>query len=249
MRNINGTTMAQSSTSTTHHNHHHSQLLAQHAQATIVEGYDFGRARSSESTENTLTGKAPKVIVSPTRTMSSPPRGAASSSFSTSFSFAAEEEEEGRGVPVSPIKMPPTPPRDHGSPYRPGNSALGLTAQAQVTPDHSRLLQPPSAFARSQHHPQSQQFLSTEGPFLQPQQQQMHPFLRPSSSLRTKEEDQGSSIFRSSPVLHSQHSEGLSRERDSYYTIQRSLAFDEESDDDENENVNYIYIFNSVSEA
>ena len=255
MRISNNPAMTQSSTSTARH---HPQLLAaQHITrvTSIVEGYDFGRARSSESTENTLTGKGGGSSIVTTRTtLSSPPRTAVSSS----PSFA--EEEEARGVPVSPIKMPPTPPRDHGSPYRPGNfQSAHAHAQAQaqvVTPDHSRLLQPPSAFARSQQ------------PFLQPQQLQhhqqmpMHTFLRPSSSSwRQKEEGHGgASIFRSSPMLQSQqYSEGcLSREHDSYYTIQRSPAFDDYSDSDEddgtaneNESHNYVenFIFNMRAES
>lgn len=86
----------------------------------------------------------------------------------------------------------------------------------------------------------------------------MHTFLRPSSSssLRHNEEDYGgSSIFRSSPMLQSQqYPEGsLSRERDSYYTIQRSPAFDDDNDSDEddsakeNENESHNYVENFIS--
>mmetsp|Transcript_13736 Transcript_13736/g.34524 ORF Transcript_13736/g.34524 Transcript_13736/m.34524 type:complete len:184 (+) Transcript_13736:143-694(+) len=180
MRN-SSSTIARSSASVTH-----PQLLAH---STIADGYDFNRARSSESTENALTAKAPSA--------------SASSEFSAiDSSFASSATAEDRGVPVSPKKLPPTPPRDRGSPYRPHEPER-----------QDRLLQPRSNIGQS--------FLSPRSPSSGPLSQ---PFLRP-SSWRHKEEDHGS-IFRSpAPVATSGEDEG-------YFTIQRSYAFDEDDASD-----------------
>ena len=186
MRNSNSTSMTQSCTGTTQR---HPQLMAH---STIAEGYHFNRARSTESTENALAGKVPSADT------------AAPESDSSSYASSFIED---RGVPVSPKKLPPTPPRDHGSPYR----------QAPVQPQ-DRLLQPRSATI-------GQPFLSSQlsaGP---------QPFLRP-SSWRHKEEDHGSSIFRSPLDLDSQGPDVMSRDHQNFYTIQRSYAFDDGDESD-----------------
>ena len=180
MRNSNSTAMGRSSASTSQRQ---PQLMTH---STIAEGYDFNRARSSESTENAMAGKD--------TTTSVPSQVTSSSSSSSVCSF------EDRGVPVSPKILPPTPPRDRGSPYRP----QAATARHQAPPREG-LLQPISLFSERVSSP--------------PQQ----PFLRPSSSWRHKEEEHhGSSVFRSPG------SAVMSRDHESFYTIQRSYAFDED---------------------
>lgn len=168
MRN-SSTSIARSSGNATHRN---PQLLA----------YDFDRARSSESTENAMATKVPSN----------------SSSSAMDCSFTSSATAEDRGVPVSPKKLPQTPPRDRGSPYRPH----GPERQEQ-------LLQPRSNLGQPFLSPRS----NSSGPLSQP-------FLRP-SSWRHKEEDHGS-IFRSpGPVA-------LSGGHNEYCSIQRSYAFDED---------------------
>lgn len=211
MRNSDSATMTRSSTST---DGHHPQLLAH---TSIVDGYDFNRNRSTESTENALSGKTPSDDQ------------ASSSSYlpvcsCTSFGSAAAED---RGVPISPKKLPQTPPRDRGSPYRPGVSALGLEEEEPLD-NHGRfgVLLPRSTV--------KQPFLSDREDSLSSGRgaPSRRPFLRP-SSWRHKEEDHGSSIFRSSPMMLSGGSVEMSRENDSYYTIQRSFAFDDDNSDSE----------------
>lgn len=220
MRNSNksGTiNMTRSSVRTTHH----PQLLFQ---ADIADGYDFNRARSTESTENTLAGK--DAIAASTAAAAT----AAAAQPSSSFFATGPPPSEGRGVPISPIKLPPTPPRDHGSPYRPPSSVSGSRGGMGV------LRQP---------------FLPTPGG------RPSRPFLRPSSwrhnngggmnsnmnSNKNEEEDDlvhihRSSIFRSpssSPLSSPGIPAPLSREDDSCYAIQRSMAFDYDDDDDDEE--------------
>lgn len=184
MRNSHSTSMARSAASTTH-----SQLMTH---STIAEGYGFNRARSSESTEDALAGKP----------------SAAAAALTVATSFDASEAED-RGVPMSPKKLPPTPPRDHGSPYRPQAAAAAVSSSQH--PSQDRFLQPRSTF---------QPFLSSSTSSSQ------QPFLRP-SSWRHKEEDHGASIFRDS----SGH-DSMSREHQGFYTIQRSYAFDEDDESD-----------------
>jgi len=186
MRNSgNGTTI--NVTRSSARTNHHSQLLTQ---ADIADGYDFNRARSTESTENALAGK----VAAPSEEAVGP---------------LACCETEGRGVPVSPKKLPPTPPRDNGSPSRPiVHCGLGNVLRQ---------------------------------PFLPTASAPSKPFLRPSSWRRQKEKNHDAevefgvevpSIFRtSSPGIAS----AVSREDDSYYVIQRSLAFDDDDDDEDQE--------------
>lgn len=152
-------------------------------QLLIADDYDFDRVRSTESTENALTigkvsnGGLPTLQASP--------------------SF----DDEDRGVPITPKKLPMTPPRDHGSPYRPNN--------------HTEYLQQP-IFGGI---PEDSTSLTRQ------------PFLRPATNTwRHKEEDihGGASIFRSSYEFDDVLS---SRGHESFYTIQRSMAFDEDDDD------------------
>jgi len=207
MRIRNSATMTRSSTSS---NGHHPQLLAR---TTITEGYDFNRNRSTESTENTLSGKS-----------SSDAQASSSSSSFVPISSCTSFED--RGVPISPKKLPQTPPRDHGSPYRPGTSDMGHEEEEPLG-NYGRwgVLLPPS---------------TVKQPFLCDREDSLTsgcgvpsrmPFLRP-SSWRQKEEDHGSSIYRSSPIMLSNESVSMSRENDSHYTIQRSFAFDDDNNSD-----------------
>jgi hypothetical protein len=121
MRNSSAASMTRSSSSTSQR---HPQLMTHSA---ISDGYDFNRARSSESTENTLAGK--EAVSAPIP-----------SSISSEASVSSYED---RGVPTTPKRMPPTPPRQNASPYRP-QPASSRTAQ-----DESSLLQPRSAPGQS----------------------------------------------------------------------------------------------------
>jgi len=165
-----------------------------HPQITIAEGYDFSRAQSSESTENARVGKG---------AVASNPFEVAASSSSSVYSI------EDRGVPVSPKKLPPTPPRDRGSPYRP-QAAAAAAARYQAPPRDGLLL--PSSFS-----PKSSATTSTP-----PRQ----PFLRPATWRHKEEEHHGSSVFRSQGPAF------MSRDHESFYTIQRSYAFDEDDESD-----------------
>jgi hypothetical protein len=211
MRNNNSNASALTRSTSGSTTHHHPQLLTQDH---IADGYDFNRARSSESTENALAGKPPLAVSRP----QPPPSGFAST---TTASHSASSSAEDRGVPISPKKLPPTPPRDHGSPYRPSvppqdstQAAFGVVAQG--------LLQP-----------QEEQPFFPGGPLPQEQlqhQQLFQPFLRP-SPWRQKEEDlDRASVFRESPILQ-RNSMLPSREQEGFYTIQRTLAFDEGDSD------------------
>ncbi len=173
MRNSSNNSIARSSGSA---RHHHPQLLA----------YDFDRARSSESTENALASKTTST----------------STSAVIDSSFASSATAEDRGVPVSPKKLPQTPPRDRGSPYRP-----------QAPERQERLLQSRSNLGQPFLSPPSHSSTTLSQPFLRP------------SSWRHKEEDNGS-IFRSpGPAV-------MSGQHDSYFAIQRSYAFDEDDESD-----------------
>lgn len=184
MRNSNINSMTRSSSSTSQR---HPQLMT-HSQ--VSDAYDFNRARSSESTENALAGK----------------EAVSSSVPSTICSVPSVCSYEDRGVPVSPKKLPPTPPRENSSPYRP-QPVSSTTVQ-----DETSLLQPRSATGR---------------PFLSGQ-----PFLRPSSWRHKEEEHQGSPVFRCNFFQEAPSIRTMSRDHEDFYTIQRSFAFDEDDESD-----------------
>lgn len=212
MRNNNSNASALTRSTSGSTTLHHPQLLTRDH---IADGYDFNRARSSESTENALAGKLPLAAVS--RPQPSP-SGFASTT--TTASQSASSSAEDRGDPISPKNQPPTPPRDHGSPYRP------------FVPPQDSIQAAFGVVAHGLLQPQEEQPFFPEGPFPQEQLQQQphHPFLRP-SSWRHKEEDLNrASVFRESPIFQ-QNSMLLSREHECFYTIQRTLAFDEDDSD------------------
>jgi len=215
MRNNNSNASALTRSTSGSTTLHHPQLLTQDH---IADGYDFNRARSSESTENALAGKPPLSV----GVVSSRPRPPPSGFASTTTSALASSAED-RGVPISPKKLPPTPPRDHGSPYRPTvppqdstQASFGVVAHGLLQPQEEQPFFPGGPLPQEQ---------------LAPQQQQPHqPFLRP-SSWRHKEDDLNrASVFRESPMLQ-QNSILPSREHECFYTIQRTLAFDEDDSD------------------
>ena len=184
MRNSSTASMTRSSSSTSQR---HPQLMTH---SLISDGYDFNRARSSESTENALAGK-----------------DAVSSSVPSTISSASSVcSYEDRGVPVSPKKLPPTPPRESSSPYRP------QPASSRTAPDETSLLQPRSAPGQS--------FLSGQ------------PFLRPSSWRHKEEEHQGSPVFRCNFFQATPSITAMSRDHEDFYIIQRSYAFDEDDESD-----------------
>ncbi|VEU43649.1 unnamed protein product [Pseudo-nitzschia multistriata] len=112
-----------------HHHHHHHHLSSSTAPGSMVAAvasspaletvsYDFNRSRSSESTEAVHTHhKTEKAKAgassSPAATPSPTPSAALVSPSVAPCAYA-----DSRGVPVSPKKIPMTPPRDLSSPFR-----------------------------------------------------------------------------------------------------------------------------------
>jgi len=238
MRNTTNTTMTQSSSTSTTHQHHHPHPLLTHTTTTIVDGYsnydgyDFNRARSTESTENTLPNNGKGINNNISSNSNSDARRIAvvasaaaapeeSSPASCSFSSSAED----RGVPISPKKLPQTPPRDHGSPYRPNGSAstssVGFGMGWMLSPSTVRPF--PSGCDGYSCGSDSGSTADDGAAAIS------QPFLRPSSWNRKEDDHAASSVFRKSPLRSS--SIFLSRESDSDYTIQQSFAFDDDDDD------------------
>lgn len=112
---------------------------------------------------------------------------------------------ESRGVPVSPKKLPPTPPREN---YR----------HRRDTADH---LVPPSS-VQQPRLVRSGGAAAAEGLLRRPHDMQM-------------EREEEAPVFRDScPLLMAAASGSpLSREHPSLYVIQRSMAFDDDDSDDD----------------
>ena len=267
-----------------HHHHHHPLLQEAPSEQ---DAYDFNRARSTESTENVhaRTGKTRKEAtnaasaVAASSAVAATSRGVATKNNTHNTNEYGSDcgsyccQEEGRGVPVSPKKMPPTPPRDHGSPFAAARSSPRVSNTARTT-----TRRPPSFV--------EQPFLSDEGFTTGTNRNHTNTatttasvgtgaastetgtlassgvlppsFLRP-SLWRHKRKDHGDSsrkqhnttknsnsnnnnntenrnrpfyetIFRSTPSPSDFFSRG--GDGDAFYTIHRSLAFDDESDED-----------------
>lgn len=147
---------------------------------------DFQRSTTSESTETVRAGK----LMPATSPM-------AMAMHTGAISPTASFEEEDRGVPTTPKKMPPTPPREH----------------VYQQPYEGPCLVPPSAVQ------QPRLFREAGIP--------PRPLLRSSPWRHVEEEE--TSIFRASPLLDNNNDSpmALSREHIGFYSLQRSLAFDD----------------------
>lgn len=184
------------------------------SQQILTSAVDFNRARSSESTENAMNQTS--------KNHHSSSMSVASSSAGASFASA-----EGRGVPISPKKMPLTPPRDHGSPYKSAQQQHYQHQQhhAYAAPAAAAVRQP---FLSSFHQDSSSS--SSPSPFLRPSNSSS------SSSWRNTQQDDGnnydqvSSIFRSAPTSASAREDV---DAGGFYTLQRCSAFDEDDSDSE----------------
>jgi len=158
-----------------------------------TDAYGFQRSGSTESTEavGIFGGKRSSSCFAPSRDLP-----------------AAVTAVESRGVPVSPKKLPPTPPREN---YR----------QRDTSADH---LVPPSSVQ------QPRLFRSGGGGAAAAAEGL---FRRPHDMLMEREEE--APVFRDScPLLMATASGSpLSREHPSLYAIQRSMAFDDDDSDDD----------------
>mmetsp|Transcript_37113 Transcript_37113/g.41474 ORF Transcript_37113/g.41474 Transcript_37113/m.41474 type:complete len:257 (-) Transcript_37113:263-1033(-) len=237
MRNNQQTTSLSSSSQS----HHPKELFS-----SVI---DFNRNRSNESTETanndtikmtTTTTNTKPITIAPQSLTFDLPRSPHTRSFSSGSACGSYQSggggcgssiysAEGRGVPISPKKMPMTPPRDAGSPAGSyGSHGYQYTAAGCLPPSqqHSFLALPrssaPPSFPFRRSQPQAQQ--------AQQQQQQEYPVV--SSSPYTGCDL--SSLFRSAPVSDSEHSSSLP----GCYALHRCNAFDEgddmyDEDDDE----------------
>lgn len=155
------------------------------------DAYGFQRSGSTESTEavGILGGKR-----------------SSSSRFAPSRELPAMAVAESRGVPVSPKKLPPTPPREN---YR----------HRRDTADH---LVPPSSVQQPRLVRSGGAAAAAEGLLRRPHDMQM-------------EREEEAPVFRDScPLLMAAASGSpLSREHPSLYVIQRSMAFDDDDSDDD----------------
>ena len=161
----------------------------------LTTGIDFNRNRSNESTEAVENMKG---------------NMASNNQFSSSASSCSgmsAHSAEGRCVPISPKKMPATPPRDAGSP-----ASYGFGA----TPPSSQ----PSFFSSSRG----------AAPIF-PSMKMM------ASSWRTKDEAQASVFRSPPTMLSSRSSSGGGSGINAFFSIQRCNAFDEDDmiDDEEDE--------------
>jgi len=242
MRNNQQTTSQLSSSSQSHH-----------PKELFTSVIDFNRNRSNESTETanndtikmtTTTTNTKPITIAPQSLTFDLPRSPHTRSFSSGSACGSYQSggggggssvysAEGRGVPISPKKMPMTPPRDAGSPAGSyGSHGYQYTAAGCLPPSqqHSFLALPrssaPPSFPFRRSQPQAQQ--------AQQQQQQEYPVV--SSSPYTGCDL--SSLFRSAPVSDSEHSSSLP----GCYTLHRCNAFDEGDDmyaDDDEEGFCY----------
>jgi len=176
--------------------------------------YDFQRAASLESTETVRAGKLMPATNVNTTMMMQMHMQMQMHMHPGAISPTASFEEEDRGVPVSPKKLPPTPPREH------------IYHQEQQYP-YNNEGQPPSLVPPSAVQ---QPRLFREASIAP------RPLLRPSSWRHEEEE---TSIFRASPLhdidtdidtdIDNTHDGpiALSRGHIGFYSLRRSLAFDD----------------------
>ena len=156
---------------------------------------DFNRNRSNESTEAVENMKG---------------NMASNNQFSSSASSCSgmsAHSAEGRGVPISPKKMPATPPRDAGSPAA-AYGGYGAT--------------PPSS---------QPSFFSNSAVPIFPSMKMM------ASSWRTKDEAQASVFRSPPNTMLSSRSSSGGSGINAFFSIQRCNAFDEDDmiDDEEDE--------------
>jgi hypothetical protein len=168
-------------------------------QLNLTTVIDFNRNRSNESTEPVDNMKNDNNN-----------KNQFSSSASSCSGFSAHSAE-GRCVPISPKKMPATPPRDAGSPASSYNNNNNNHHQAG---------------AYGAPGPYQQSFLSCAPP--------VFPSMMMASSWRTKDEAQAS-VFRSPPTLSRSGcgGGGGSGSGNAFFSIQRCNAFDEDDIDNE----------------
>mmetsp|Transcript_539 Transcript_539/g.1342 ORF Transcript_539/g.1342 Transcript_539/m.1342 type:complete len:220 (+) Transcript_539:231-890(+) len=182
--------------------------------------YDFNRVRTSESTEPAKDGPSKT-----TTTTSSTTGTLFSSAASVASSACAGQDCDSRGVPISPVKMPPTPPRDSVSPYNPYHKNR---EQATVGPSPSPAVRQP--FLSSPQDLGSGSGRSTL--FLRPSTTQSRIGASDTFGLSTSPSSRRSQdIFRPSSRPSQQESVlTASREEEGFYSIHRCSAFDDESD-------------------
>jgi len=186
--------------------------------------YDLNRVRTSDSTEPAKAGPSKT-----TTTTSSTTGTWFSSAASVASSACAGQDCDSRGVPISPVKMPPTPPRDSVSPYNP---FYKNRERATVGPSPNPAVRQP--FLSS---PQDLGSDSGRSPlFLRPSTTQSRIGASDTFGLSTSpssRKSQDQDIFRPSSRSSLQGSVLTgSREEEGYYSIHRCSAFDDESDDE-----------------
>jgi len=205
---------------------------------------DFNRNRSNESTEtaiDTMKMNSNKPSNEPFESLDlhrrPPARSSSSGSACGSYNGGGSSvySAEGRCVPISPKKMPMTPPRDAGSPAgsygSQGGYQYGASGSLPPSQQHSFLALPRSSRmsnTNNTNHPAAAApptfpFRPTQ----QPQQQHSSSSSSPYASCDL------SSLFRSSPLPSS------SSDDDNIYSIERCNAFDEGDDDDDDEGFCY----------
>jgi hypothetical protein len=167
-------------------------------QLNLTTVIDFNRNRSNESTE----------AVDNMKGMDS--NNNQFSSSASSCSGMSAHSAEGRCVPISPKKMPATPPRDAGSPAAYYNNQASVYAAG---PSQPFFLNSSSRGGAAPVFPSMKMM---------------------SSSWRNKDEAQAS-VFRSPPTLSSRSSGGSGG--NAFFSIQRCNAFDEDDIHDEEDEI------------
>lgn len=204
---------------------HPQQLMMSPGVFNADGSYDFIHSRSSESTEpaksvsSSKTATATSFATNTSMTVAPFAYGAGAGA---NAGAGADQDIDSRGVPISPKQMPPTPPRDLGSPYNPFSNRIRNRAQATVNAGPPAVPQP---YLSSPQEPNS--VLNRCSRVI----------LRPSTTAMLTQARPGiSHIFRPSSRSPQYGSNfAASRKEEGFYTIYRCDAFDkdDESDDED----------------